>query len=155
MKKLLFFLSVISLLFIFLIQSPASISANNFEKFSVNAIEASTENILLDGLPDGINIETVNKRVVHKLNEKILAAGMGDHGQAKKIKIKYQVDYFGHKFNGFWVRYVLKYNLQLMDMNNNILLKQNMDVYDKNIFDVIEEMADDVMKAVVDYGKNI
>jgi hypothetical protein len=144
-KLLTIFFLIFSSCLIILVQNKSYCSNIPF-KYSVIAIEYSTENVLLDGLPEGINLDTVNKRIVNTMKEKLSTIGMDDRGQ--KIKIKYQVDYFGHKFNGFWVRYVLKYRLELLDPNGSILFKKNLEVYNKDIMKMIDEMTDDMIHAM-------
>ncbi len=112
-------------------------------------IESIVEDVLLDGLPEGINIADVNKLLLKNINNKLVSSGMKNDSQ-NIIKAKYDIVYFGHRLIGPpRAKYIIKYKLELLNKTTgNVLYSKNHEAYDTDLIDLINEISEEVLKHI-------
>jgi hypothetical protein len=131
--------------------SGCGITAHNY---SVET-ESLYENALLDGLPNGVNITTVNTVLLKRLNNKLTTRGMNNN--TKNIfKAKYEIEYFGHRFIPIQVRYIIRYNLELSNkLNGKVFYSKGLEEIDSDLDDLIDDVANTIIDKILDEENNL
>ena len=120
-------------------------------------IESLVENVLLDGLPEGVSsIANVNNVLLKKINDKLSTNGMNNNAK-NIIKAKYEIEYFSHKYIPFSnVKYGIKYNLELSNkLDGKVFYSQKLGAWDSNLNDLTDEIANDIIKNILKNEKHI
>ncbi len=121
-------------------------------------IESLVENVLLDGLPEGVSsIANVNNVLLKKLNDKLSTNGMNNNTTTNIIKAKYEIEYFTHQYRPFSiVKYGIKYNLELSNkLDGKVFYSQKLGAWDSNLNDLTDEIANDIIKIILKNEKHI
>ncbi len=136
-------------------QSHTALIKKTQKNYSVE-IESLVENVLLDGLPEGVNIANVNNVLLKKINIKLSTNGMNNNTN-NIIKAKYEIEYFNHKYIPFSnVKYGIKYNLELSNkLNGKVFYSQKLGAWDSNLNDLTDEISNDIIKNILKNEKHI
>src|SRR4030067_2604688 len=131
-------------------QSHTALIKKPQKNYSVE-IESHIENVLLDGLPEGVNIANVNNVLLKKINIKLSTNGMNNNNAKNIIKAKYEIEYFSHKYIPFSnVKYGIKYNLELSNkLNGKVFYSQKLGAWDSNLNDITDEISNDIIKNIL------
>jgi len=114
----------------------------------------TTENAIIDGVPESFDIKNFHNRVMMETNSRLAAKGVKllptPNDEKEKITAKYKVDYVGHKFRVFMVSpgYKIKYNITVTSATGAVLCSKNNNMGDSNLLDLANEIAEYLTKNI-------
>ncbi len=124
---------------------------NYRESYSVE-VEGVSDAAISDGLPEGLNVNSVSKNVYNEVITGLANKGLTKNNNKKSLKVKYNILYFGHKWKGgFKPEYIIAYNIQLIDTNTGrVIASDKEDKDDSELLKVIDDVSDNLVNFVTD-----
>jgi hypothetical protein len=130
--------------------ASGKLAMNRPVDYSVKIVD-SVDTALIDGVPEGVTIENVNKVLKKKLDRMVVDNGLT--GGNRTVTAKYDVSYFAHKYSYPRVRYILRYDLTLVNQEGKTYFSNDYETRDGDLDDLVEEVATDILQAVIDHSR--
>ncbi len=117
-------------------------------------LTSSTDNALIDGVPESFDFKSFNNRVMSETAKKLTSQGVKVLSQPNEEKEKttaqFKIDYMGHKFRVFMISpgYKVKYNLTVKSPSGVTLCSKNNEMGDSNLLDLANEIAEYLTKNI-------
>ncbi len=118
-------------------------------------LSVSSEDTLIDGVPEGFDIKQFTSRLNKELIKKLDDKGLSIDKENYKYKIKIDIDSVAHKWRHFHFRsqYIVKYSYKLIDADQKDLLILKNDQVNEDQSDLIDEVTEDIVKNVLETVK--